>query len=287
MAIISKQYSIGIDIGGTKIRGVLWNGEKVVADYELATPTDNLDHFLIMIKAVVDPLLEKGKTDKVKVGGIGIGIPGAVEKKTGKLYGCPNLPLLLGKPIGELIKNIYNLPVIIDNDANVFIRSEATAGIAREYKNVYGITLGTGIGGAWWANQQIYTGAFGGGNEPGHMVTNFSSRMDFEKLFQHLTKNNPAKLSQDAVIGDSLAQKSFAEFGQNLGVLMSNIVNLLDPEAFVLGGSVMSSADLFLSEAKKTMKEYILLPYSAKNVKVLKSKLGKDAGAIGAAMLVT
>ncbi len=286
MPIINKQYSIGIDIGGTKIRGVLWNGEKVVADYELATPTDNLDHFLIMIKAVVDPLLEKGKSDKVKVAGIGIGMPGVIEKKTGKLYGCPNLPLLSGKPIGELIKKIYNLPVVIDNDANVFIRSEATAGAAREYDNVYGLTIGTGIGGAWWINKQIYAGALGGGNEPGNMVINFSFRLNFEQSFQQLTKNNPAKLSQDAIIGDALAEKSFAEFGQNLGCLMANIVNLLDPQAFVLGGSVMRSADLFLAEAKKTMKEYILLPYSAQNVKVLKSKLGKDAGAIGAAMLI-
>ena len=286
MATSAKQYSIGIDIGGTKIRGGLWNGEKIIADYELGTPDDNLNHFLIMFKAVVDPLFEKAGQDNVKVKGIGIGTPGEIEEKTGKLYGCPNLPTLAGKPVGDLIKEMYDYPIVIDNDAKAFIRGEVLAGAAMGYKNVYGLTLGTGIGAAWWINNGTYRGAFGGANEAGHSIVNLSAGMDFEATFQHLLKNNPAKLSQEAILGDQLAQKAFEEFGKNLGALMANIVNLIEPEAFVLGGSVMGSHDLFLSEAKKAMKQYVLLPFAASKVKVLKSKLGKDAGVIGAALLV-
>jgi glucokinase len=282
-----KQYVIGLDVGGTKIRGGLWNGEKIIADYELATPQDNLDHFLVMAKAVVDPLLEKADSDKVKVAGIGIGIPGEIEEKTGKLYGAPNLPILNGKPVIGLLNNLFNLPVRVDNDAKTFIRGEVLAGAAKQRVSAYGITLGTGIGAAWWANNDVYKGSFGGANEAGHSVINISAAMDFETSFHQLTQNNPGKLSQEAILGDQLAQKAFAEFGRNLGALMANIVNLIEPEVFVLGGSVMDSADLFLAEAKKTMKQYILLPFAASKVKVLKSKLGPNAGVIGAALLIT
>lgn len=284
---VEKKYTIGIDIGGTKMAAVLYNGDKVLADYKLATPKDDVDKFLVILKALTDPLLEKAKNLKVKVAGIGIGMPGAIDKETGNLYGAPNLHEFEGKPIGEIIqKSLAGLPVFIDNDANAFIRGEALRGAAKNYKNVYGFTLGTGIGSVWWNNGEIYQGAFGGGNESGHMVVNLASDMDFEKSYQQLTHSNAAKLADEAILGDPLAQKVFEEFGQHLGAALANIVNVLDPEVFVIGGSVMESADLFLSSAQKTMKKYICFTPSSKKVKVLKSKLGQDAGAIGAALLV-
>lgn len=284
--MVDKKYSIGIDIGGTKMYAILFNGEKIIADSKLATSKDSLENFLVMLKALIEPLLDRARIDRVKIAGIGIGIPGEVDKKTGKLYGSPNIPILNGEPIEKLIENSLKMPIVVDNDANVFILGEIMVGAAKKYKNVYGLTLGTGIGGAWWINNNVYHGAFGGGNEAGHMITDLSSGLDFEKSYHHLTQNNPAKLSQEAIFGDPLAIKAFEEFGQHLGAAFANIINLLDPEAIILGGSVMDSADLFLSSAKKTMQQFVLLPFSANNVKILKSKLKEDAGAIGAALLV-
>jgi glucokinase len=281
-----KEYAIGIDLGGTKMAAALFDGEKVIGDFDLATPKESLDHFLVMIKALVDPLLNLAKAEKVRVSGIGIGIPGEADAKTGKFFGLPNLPFLEGKPVGEMIKKMFDMPVFIDNDAKVFVRGEAVKGAGKAYKSIYGLTIGTGIGGSWWNNGEIHRGIFGGAGEPGHMVTDFSSNMDFEKCYQKILKNDPARLSQDAVLGDVLAQKLYEEFGRHLGVLLSNIINLLDPEVFILGGSVIGSADLFLSMAKKTMKEFVAFTPSASKVKVLKGKLGHTAGIIGAALLV-
>jgi len=282
-----KIYSIGIDIGGTKIRGVLWDGEKVIDDYELATPLDSLDHFLVMVKAVVDPLLERAKTNKVPVKGIGIGMPGKEDKKTGKIYRVSNLPLLQGQMCGQLIRGIINLPIVLDNDACTFTRAEVLAGAAKGYSNVFGLTLGTGIGGSWWVNGEIYRGAHNSAGEPGYTIIDLSSGLDFEKSYQKLTKNNTVLMATEAYRGDPLAEKVFAEFGLYLGVCMANIINLIDPEAFVIGGSVIKSGDLFLSAVKKSIKQYSASPVAANKVKILKSKLGKNAGAIGAAMLVT
>jgi glucokinase len=281
-----KEYAIGIDIGGTKMAAALFDGGKVVGDFDLATPKESLDHFLVMLKALVDPLLNLAKTEKARVSGIGIGIPGNIDSKTGKIFGLPNLPILEGRTVGEMIKKMFDMPVYIDNDAKVFVRGEAVMGAGKTYKSVYGFTIGTGIGGSWWNNGEIHRGFFGGAGEPGHMVIDFSSGMDFEKCYQKILKNDPARLSQEAVLGDVLAQKLYEEFGRHLGVLLSNIVNLLDPEVFIIGGSVVDSADLFLSVAKKTMKEFVDFTPSANKVKILKSKLGHNAGIIGAALLV-
>ena len=283
----NAQYTIGLDIGGTNMRAVLYDGAKAVTDDSLGTPQDNLNHFLIMIKALVDPMLEKAGESKAKVSGVGIGIPGEIEKKTGKLFGAPNLPIIENVPmIADKISAMIGLPVFLDNDANVFLRGEVAAGAAKEFKSVYALTIGTGIGGAWWVNGGIFASAYGGANEPGHMMIDSASGLDFERSFQKLTQNNPGQLAEETYRGDLLGEKAFEEFGRSLGFVMANIVNIIDPEAFVLGGSVIKSSNLFLPMAKKVMKEHIIFDPSARQVKVMKSKLGPLAGAIGAALLV-
>jgi glucokinase len=206
---------------------------------------------------------------KVKVAGIGIGMPGEIDKETGKLFCSPNLTLIEGIEIGKRIEAMIGLPVIIDNDANTFLRGEVEAGAARNFKSVYSLTLGTGVGGAWWFNGGIYRGAYGGGKEPGHMVIDRSAGLDFEKSYQRLTQNNPAKLSQEAVIGDVLAEKAYEEFGLDLGAAMANIVNLIDPEAFVLGGS---GEIIRLVSSPKIMKDYIFSVIGKLNHKVSSAK---------------
>jgi glucokinase len=286
MAKVNISYKIGVDIGGTKMRAVLWNGEKAILEDELATPGDSLDHFLVMLKALVEPMIVRAKTDKVKVAGIGVGMPGEVEKDTGKLYGVPNLPMLNGQPIVKKFEAMLGLPVKVDNDAKTFARSEVLAGAAKGLDNVFCLTIGTGVGGAWWVNNGVYSGANGIAGEICHSYIDVSTGLDFERSYQRLTQNNPGKLSQEAIRGDVLAEKAYEEFGRNLGVLLSNISVLIDPQAFVLGGSVMKSADLFLSAARKSLKEHMMFPVVIRKTKILKSKLGANAGAIGAALLV-
>jgi glucokinase len=213
-------------------------------------------------------------------------MPGQEDKKTGKMHATPNLPLLEGQPIGIKIKELLGLPIFLDNDASTFTRAEVLAGAARGMSNVFGITIGTGIGGSWWYNGGIYQGSHYSAGEPGYMIIDLTSNLDFEKSYQKLTKNNTMNLAADAYRGDTLAEKMFEEFGRFLGVSIANIINIIDPEAFVIGGSVIKSGDLFLPSVKKTMKQYCASPVAAGKVKILKSKLGENAGAIGAATLV-
>ncbi|HTW96409.1 MAG TPA: ROK family protein [Candidatus Methylomirabilis sp.] len=280
-----KQYTIGIDIGGTNIKSVLFNGEKVVMDYSLGTPKDSLEHLIIMIFALIEPLTKKAEEDKVKISGVGLGVPGIVDPYGEKIIDAPNLPMLNGIKLAEILAKRINLPVKMDNDTECFLRAEATLGTAAKYKNIYGITVGTGIGGAWWTNGNIYYGAHGF-SEPGRMIIDFHNQTNLETAYQKLTQNNPRNLAMENYRGDELARKSFVEVGQFLGLACANIINLLDPEAIVFGGGVMESSDLFLSALKKTIDEKIIKTSGGKT-KILKGKLGLEAGAIGAALLIS
>ncbi|PIV51222.1 hypothetical protein CO115_05270 [Candidatus Falkowbacteria bacterium CG_4_9_14_3_um_filter_36_9] len=280
-----KNYTIGIDIGGTKMLAVLFDGEKALADYTLATPKDNLEHFLIMMDALLEPLTDRARADKVKIKGIGLGVAGVIDYNKKIVLKSPNIPIIDGIDFASKLEGKIGLPVAIDNDANCFCRTEALAGAGIKYKNIYGIIIGTGIGGAWWINNGIYLGAHGGAGEPGQMIIDFNDMIGLEAAYHKLTQHNPAQLAEEAYRGDVLAEKVYAELGNLLGTAFANIANLIDPEIFIIGGGAVESSDLFLSNIKKTMKENIISS-EAKKIKVVKSKLGEQAGAIGAALLV-
>jgi len=285
MTVKNKNYTIGIDVGGTKMAGILFDGKNVVADYVLATPKDDLEHFMIMLQALVEPLLEKAKEMKVKVKGVGLGLAGVINYNERRMLTSANISIINGAKIGDLLEQKISMPVIMDNDCNCFVRAEALAGAAKSYKNVYGIIIGTGIGGAWWYNGEVYRGAHGNAGEPGVMVIDFDEGYELENTYHKLLQNNPEQKAEESYRGDVLAQKAFEEIGKYLGLAFSNIVNIVDPEVIVVGGGVVQASDLFMPVIKKYLPEHIQ-SVEAKKIKVLKSKLGANAGAIGAALLI-
>lgn len=280
-----KGYTIGIDIGGTKMAAVLYDGKRIVADYVLATPKDTFDHFLIMIKALVEPLEEKAQDDKMRIAGIGLGVAGILDEARRKIFKSPNIEIIDNMLVADRIEEMIGRPVIMDNDVNCFLQAEMLKGVGEKYDNAYGIIIGTGIGGAWWLNGDIYRGAHGGGGEPGDMLIDFNPVMALEPAYHKLTQNNPALVAEEAYRGDVLAEKTYEEIGQLLGTAFANIINLIDPGVIIIGGGVIESSALFLPKAKKFMREHISSPEVRKKVKLLKSKLEPHAGAIGAAIM--
>lgn len=285
MAENNKKYTIGIDVGGTKINAVLFDGEKALMYYMLATPKDSVDHFLIMIKAVVDPLLEKIHEIKSSVSGVGIGIAGIFDSSGRKMLFSPNIPIINNINLGDRIEKFIGLPVRIDNDAKCFVRAEALMGAGKNFKNIFGLIIGTGIGGGWWLNGDVYHGVHCGAGEAGEMIIDAATGLNIEQSYHKLMQNNSGKMAQEAIIGDPLAEQVYAEFGRQIGIAMANIANIIDPEIFILGGGASASSELFLSDAKKEMALHINSSEAAKKIKVVKSKLGANAGAIGAALL--
>jgi len=285
----NKNFRIGIDVGGTKIAGVLLDEKnKVIEEIVLATPKDSLEHFLIMVNAAIEPLLKTISKKKGKLIGIGVGAPGPIDHVKKQIIVAPNLPLLNKVKLAELIVkqiNLKDIPCLLDNDANCSVRAEAILGAGAKSNNFFGLGIGTGIGGGWWYNGDIYHGSHGAGSEPGHIIVDFDQLITLEQAYHKLTQNNPAILAEEAYKGDILAEQRFAEVGAYLGIVFSTIVNLFDPEMIVLFGGALASSDLFLNAAKEALKKHTFAR-EAHSVKLIKGKLGALAGAIGAALLV-
>lgn len=266
---------------------VLFDGEKVVADYLLATPKDNLEHFMIMLKALIEPLRDRADKDQVIIKGIGVGVAAELDYQENKVLEAPNIPFLNGQKLAlNLAARLGIETVKMDNDAHCFLLAEMKLGAGKKFKNVLGVIIGTGIGGGWWFNEQIYLGSHNGTRGPGWSIVDYKTGLRLEQAYHKLAQNNPATLAEEAYRGDVLAEKSYQEFGHYLGVTLSNIVNIIDPELIIIGGGVVESSNLFISTTKKIMRQYIKHD-ETKKIRIVKGKLGANAGAIGAALLVS
>lgn len=284
-----KQFRIGIDVGGTKIAGVLIDEKnKVIEHITLATPRDNLDHFLIMVSATVDPLIKTIEKKKGHLLSLGIGIPGPIDYEKNEVVVAPNLKFLNRRKIVDLLREkiaeLKDVKISLDNDANCFVRAEAVIGVGKGCDNLYGLTIGTGIGGAWWYEGKIYHGHHGAAGEPGHLIIDVDKQITLEDAYQKLMQSNAALIAEEAYRGDLLAEQRFSEIGSYLGTAISTIVNIIDPKMIILGGGVVGSSDLFLKTAQENMKRHIFT-HQSRSVKLVKGKVGPLAGAIGAALL--
>ncbi len=223
---------IGLDVGGTKISGVVFDGKKILKTITIGTPK-SLPGFKVITKKIVE-YLANGE----KIISLGVGIPGVADSESKIIY-APNLKFLVGFNLVEFLKIAGIKKVKIENDANCFALAETSLGQGKNLKNFIGITLGTGIGGGLISNGQIYRGAHGSAGEVGHMMAD--EKYTYEEYFQKF---------RDA--------KNYSALGYLLGRLFADIYNLLDVNAIILGGSVANSADKFIKIAVKEAKSKIL-----------------------------
>ncbi|MBI3231474.1 MAG: ROK family protein [Candidatus Doudnabacteria bacterium] len=248
---------IGLDIGGSKITGIVLSGKQVVRDLTSTTPK-NLEGFKLCIKQL---LLNLSASKKIQA--IGVGMAG-MANANGKVAYSPNMKFLVGFNILEFLQSSGIKKIKIGNDANCFVLAEALLGQGKGLANFIGITLGTGIGAGLISKGRLYGGIHGSAGEVGHMMAD--AHRDYEALFQQYRDKN-----------------NYAAMAKLLGRMFADIYNLLDLEAIILGGSMAKLANRFLraalSETRKDILNKQIRP------KILISKL-KNAGAIGAALLI-
>lgn len=192
-----KDLILGIDIGGSKINMIVWDGRKVVDSWQ--TNEVNLKN------------LKKG-IFHFNISKVGIGMAAVLDYKTGHVLKSPNLKLFKGL----CLKKFLNKNVRFDNDVNCFLRAEAKLGAVKSYKNALAVAMGTGIGGSIIVNKKlIYRGSHGSAGEFGFMI--IENGKTWEKLYQE-TKNNSERQKQIHALG------------------FANLINIFDPEVIVLGG---------------------------------------------------
>jgi len=283
------KQTIGIDVGATKISFVLLENRKVIKKRKIPTPKTKTK----FIQEIKDNLKNFPKINK-----IGLAIAGALDIKKGIVLESPNLKYLNNFPLVKVLEKELKSKIIIENDANCFALAEAVLGAGKNKNIVFGITLGSGLGGGLAINKKIYHGAFNTGVEPGHQTINFNGpkcscgniscweEYCSAKFFKR-KGCSVLELARKAKQKDKRALAMFREYGKYLGVGLTNIIDLVEPEIIVIGGGISQAWPYFLKETKKEIKKRVFSPLAKKYTKIEISKLGEFSGAIGAGLLFT
>ena len=287
---------LGIDLGGTKIEGILIDEQFQVIKRE-RVPTRREEGYQAILSRIVK--LAKSIIEDVPdlESPIGICTPGTIESETGLLKNS-NTVCLIGKPIQKDMERELEIPVVMENDANCFALAEATIGAAKKYNVVFGVILGTGCGGGITMLRNIHRGANRIAGEWGHhclvpggrecycgnrgCTEAYISGTALEKEWFELS----GERSRVTDIIESGKYKNHPEwkenFLKNFGRGLANVIDILDPHAIVIGGG-LSRIDFLYTEGKEsvykeTFSKIVRTP-------ILKNKLGDSAGVFGAAML--
>jgi glucokinase len=272
---------IGVDLGGTNIRGGIENHGKVYYPKRELFNTQRLfEQTLIQLFDFIRPMIQPG------VKGIGIGVPSVVDVEKGIVFNVANIPSWQRVPLKDILEHEFGIPVCVNNDVNCFALGEHQFGLAKGLKNVVGVSSGTGLGAGIIINDRLFHGHNCGAGEIGllpyldHTVEYYASGNLFS-TFYNTTAEEAHKL---ALSGDAKALESWREFGKHLGEALKSVVYVYDPEAIVLGGS-LSKAYNFFSDAMNSSLQDFAYPQSIKRLRVYQS-VNADITLLGAAALV-
>ncbi len=286
-------YKIGIDLGGTKTEGILLdNSLNTIERKRLPTPKNSYQEIIKTIQYLVNDL-----SGEIGDFTLGICTPGAISKKTGFLKNS-NTQCLIGKPLKEDLEKKLDKKISIENDANCFTISEATMGVAKNNSFVFGVILGTGVGGGIVIDGKIHHGRTNIAGEWGHhtlhqngkkcycgkkgCVETYISGPALEKRWEEMTGKNQLlpEIVKDYENSKFLQWRQ--EFLDNFGTGLANVVDILDPDVIVLGGG-LSNIEFLYSDGIKNVYDKVFSDLV--DTPILKNNLGDSAGVFGAALL--
>lgn len=317
---MNKELFVGVDLGGTHIRVALVDPVGKIV-HGLKTPTSISSGATQAAQRLVEACLDQISVAAdwgCQVKAVGLGVAGKVDRQQGKVIFSPNLMPLNGYPLARELETQLCLPVVMENDANVFGVGESWLGAGRNIANWIGLTLGTGVGGCLILNGKLWTGDdLGFSGEIGHMVIDprgplcacglrgcleayASGRALLEGVGRAIVegklKNGPlydmwhsGELTPEAVqrfsaTGEPVAVELFHRFGSALGLALANLFTVLGIRHAILGGGVSASWDQFIASLQKSLIEHSSM-LARGSARILRSSLGDDAALLGAARL--
>lgn len=282
---------IGIDLGGTKIEGVcLDESFQVLERKRISTPQDNYSEILSSIKDLIMELKTTNST-------IGICTPGAISKNSGLIKNS-NTQCLIGKSLKEDLEHLLQQKVAMDNDANCFALAEAKMGAAKNYDIVFGVILGTGVGGGIILHGSIHHGRTNIAGEWGHhilhqngnkcycgkngCVETYISGPALEKRWMEISDKNQTLSDIVNNLESDHGQLWKNEFLENFGSSLANVIDILDPDVIVLGGGVSNIRFLY-DEGKNAVYDKVFT--DSIDTPILENSLGDSAGVFGACLI--
>jgi len=286
-------HKIGIDLGGTKIEGILLD-EKYNTIQRKRIETHQENGYDSIIKSIISLVNElKAKTNE----GISVGIctPGITDVSSGLIKNS-NTQCLIGTPLKNDIEKALGSQIVMENDANCFALAESLLGSAKGYDIVFGVIMGTGVGGGIVINGTLHKGKTNIAGEWGHhtlrpngnecycgkhgCVETYISGPALEKRWLELTGKKESLQSIASMASSSAQWKK--EFLENFGISLANVIDILDPDAIVLGGGV-SNIPFLYDRGKKVVYEKVFS--DSVDTPILKNSLGDSAGVFGVCMI--
>lgn len=312
---------IGIDVGGTNVKIALVDKSGKII-YSNSVPTYakmGYEYTVNNIKQAIKDLMKETNTTAKDIDGIGFDFPGQVDYKTGIVKLAPNIPGWVNVPIAQMIEEEFHIPTRIDNDVRCAALGEMKFGAGQGCENFVCITVGTGIGSGLVVNGQLVRGASNAAGEIGHIklqmkdglicgcgdtgcLEAYASGPSIVAMAQDYIKGGkstkfremaaaeggeitPYMVAKAAEAGDPVAKRIFAIVGEYIGIGLTSVINLLNPEKVIIGGGVAEAGDLLLDPIRKTIKERAMV-VAGSTVEIVPAQLGNSAGVIGASMLI-
>jgi glucokinase len=314
-----QDYLIGVDLGGTKILAGVFDFQlKCLGRAKMSTKSQRGPDVVIdRIARCVQDAIDECDLNSKQIRGVGLGAPGAVDPESGRVIFAPNLKWE-DLPLKKDLEKKLDLPVSVENDCNVCSLGVYEVELQRKPQHMIGIFLGTGIGGGLIFDGKLYSGFNRTAGELGHMVLEVSgpkcscgNRGCFEALASRAAIfrkiQNAVKDGQKTVLtellgndldnlrsgdlrkaikrGDKFVERVIEEAAEYTGIAVGNLINICNPEIVVLGGGLIDALeDEMMAIVIETAKD-CAMPGTTKGIEIVPSKLGDDAGIVGAAVL--
>lgn len=308
-----EKIVLATDLGGTNLRLAAINSKGRIL-YRTKHDTPKTDRADEIVGAIMEAAEEcrQAVEKKGEIKAIGLAVPATTNSKDGIIMKAPNLPALDGFRLSATLSSELNLPVVLENDANAAAIGENWLGAAKGFENSICVTLGTGVGGGIILGGQILRGIDGTAGEIGHIcvepsgapcgcgsrgcVEQYSSATAISRLTLELESHYPKSELQSkprvtaldvyeaGKMGDELALEVFRQVGFYLGIALADLVNVLNPEVIVIGGGAAAGWDLFIHHVHAQIRNRAFRE-PAERAKLIRAKLGDDAGILGAAKL--
>ena len=313
------ELAIGVDIGGTKVSVGLVNsrGEVLASARTRMAARGSAEEGLRAVTDAIDGLMRDRRVKAARV--IGISVPGWVDAARGSLLSATNIPCWRDFPLAGEIAKRYGLRTGIANDANVAALAEAVWGAGKGYRNVFYVTLGTGIGTGIVTDGRIYEGRTGAAGEGGHVTIDFRgplcgcgkrgcieafasgtaiAKRARERLAESDAKDSQMQalagdeieaitseiVSKAAARGENLADEVLREAAERLAIWLGNIIELLEPDIIVIGGGVGRLMMSRIGQIRESLETWAINP-RWREIPIVEAKYGPESAMVGAAAL--
>lgn len=266
---------IGIDLGATNIQIGVVQDSQVIEEIKIPTlATASKEEIVANLISGIE------KLESNNIDGVGIGVPGLVDEEKGKIFDVFNIPAWKEVHLKQDLESHFHIPIRITNDANVFAMGEKFFGKGSTYKNLVGVTLGSGLGTGIIIDNKLYSGAYSSAGEIGLIPYNGKILEDYcsGKFFQREHGMKGEEVYALAQKGDNSALEIFRKFGKHLGNAINIILMMLSPEAIFLGGSISRSFEFYENSLKETLNTFpfkkvleklVLEPSQTSNISIL------------------